>query len=87
MTPELAAIVVALLGAVGFITWDRGCHCTHCAFHTNERRMAALRQAELQHDLDHKGFGFKPNDKDILPCRDDSCPRNPQDMRRGTLDE
>ncbi len=78
MTPELAAICIGALLLVAVLAWDRGCQCEQCAFHTNERRMKALRQAEINHDTEHKGFGFKAGDRDILSCHDDTCPRNPK---------
>jgi hypothetical protein len=78
MTPELSALVVFLVFVLAVLAWDRGCRCEKCLFHTNERRMEALRQAETNHDYEHKGMGFSPNDRDIMSCHDESCPRNPK---------
>lgn len=70
MTPMLAAVILGALALIAFITWDRGCQCEKCGFHTNERRMAALKQAETDHDYSHR-VGFE--------CGDKTCKRNKLD--------
>lgn len=83
MTPlealDICHIALAAVGALTVILWliPGPCVCEKCAFHTNERRMAKVRQAELEHDTAHKGFGFREGAKDYLWCDDEECPRNP----------
>lgn len=71
-----AALVV--VGGLAVVLWriPGECVCESCPKHTNERRMAKLRQVELQHDYQHKGEGFGPNTPDIRSCGDETCPRN-----------
>lgn len=71
---------LVLLGALILLLWaiPSPCRCDHCGFHTNERRMKALRQAELNHDYAHKGPGFEDGSPDIQACNDETCPRNPK---------
>lgn len=78
-----AALVV--VGALAVVLWrlPGPCVCEKCAFHTNERRMAALRREEerqahvaLAHDTEHKGFGFKEGARDVRDCMDEACARN-----------
>lgn len=76
MTPELSLLVVGAAAVLSLLAWDRGCQCAKCAFHENEKRMARLRHKELNHDAEHKGFGFKAGDPDRQHCADDTCARN-----------
>lgn len=73
------ALALALLSLAYFGWWGKECRCDKCAYHVNERRMAALRQAELRHDLAHKGFGWKEGDPDLFPCNQAGCDRNPKE--------
>ena len=71
------ALAIAIAG-VGLL-WvlpNSKCVCVKCAFHENERRMAALRQKEHDHDVEHKGFGFRDITPDRFNCDDADCPRN-----------
>ncbi len=84
------ALVLALALVYVYGWLDRkGCRCEKCAFHTNERRMAILKQkedferrqadqADLQHDYWHKGAGWTDTMPDKFPCPDKTCPRNPK---------
>lgn len=73
------AILLLLIVVCYLWWWTSQCRCEKCAFHVNEQRMARLREAEAQHDNEHKGWDFATGEwKDKLPCRDPSCPRNPK---------
>jgi len=72
MTPLEAVPVLqgalAAAGALGVLLWlvPGECRCEKCAFHANERRMAAVRRAEIEHDAAHKGFGYRDGDRDSM---------------------
>jgi hypothetical protein len=61
-------IALVIVGGLAVILWaiPGPCVCTSCGFHVNERRMAAARQEELNHDYAHKHG---------LSCGDDDCTR------------
>lgn len=71
-------IALVFVGALAVILWmlPSPCSCEKCAFHVNEKRMERARQAEAQHDIQHKGFGYRDGDPDIRDCRDSACSRN-----------
>jgi fatty acid desaturase len=74
----LVAIVGFAAAAVGLwaIPDGRGCpECPHCLA---AREARARLQRELQHDLMHKGFGFRDDTPDRFVCVDEECPRNPR---------
>lgn len=75
---DICHIALVIVGGLTILLWalPGPCVCEKCAFHTNERRMKALRQAELNHDTEHKGFGWKPGAPDRIDCHDETCPRN-----------
>lgn len=86
----VAGVVGSLAGyAYGYVTGrcSKDNPCGKCAFHVNEQRMARLeeehrrveeakRQAEIRHDVAHKGFGWATGAKDQYNCADESCARN-----------
>lgn len=85
IAPDVPIILtVGLMGAVGAL-WalpdGRGCpQCPHC---DAERMARELEQAELQHDVEHKGMGFADGDPDLFICGDERCPRNEPATNQG----
>lgn len=92
MTPvEALTYAVVLAAAASYLIWmlPGPCVCDKCPFHTNERRMEALRKAEAEekasladaerrHDCQHKGGSWLNGDPDKFACPDEKCPRNPK---------
>lgn len=82
MSTELiyAFVAVAVVVAYAVGVYTAKCSpanpCPKCAYHANEGRMARLRQADLNHDTEHKGFGWKTGAPDIRDCHDEACSRN-----------
>lgn len=80
---------------IGALAWKKECDCGKCAFHANEKRMKRLKaqeeseryskdQANLRHDYEHKGGGWRTGDPDRFNCADDTCPRNPRKSKLDT---
>jgi hypothetical protein len=69
--------ILALMGgavAMWAIPDGRGCpDCPHCR---REREERERRQEAMRHDLEHKGWGYRPGDRDRMRCADEACPRN-----------
>lgn len=74
----LVALVGMFLLVVAVWAIPGPCACEKCGFHVNERRMEAVRQAELAHEYEHKGPAWNGLSPDRYPCRDSECPRNPR---------
>jgi hypothetical protein len=71
---RLGAIVVIATVA---LLWMIPVKCKHgCPACDRDRVEAIKRHKEVQHDAEHKGFGFRAEDLDRFSCHDDSCPRN-----------
>lgn len=57
--------------------------CNECA--AVMRRMLD-KQAEVAHDMAHKGIGFKYDRPDIYDCADIRCPRNKRNIPPPSVD-
>jgi hypothetical protein len=78
LDPGTAGVtILALMGgavAMWAIPDSRGCpDCPHCR---REREEREHRQRALRHDLEHKGWGHRPGDRDRMRCADEACSRN-----------
>lgn len=73
---DFVAILLLMVAVTYLRWWAAKCRCEKCSFHVNEYRMAHVRQQELNHDAEHKGWGFKTGDPDVKDCHMERCPRN-----------
>lgn len=80
------ALILALIGVVYSWKAPGECVCDKCGFHRNERlskRRPLRTQEEMQHEVQHRGFGFAESDPDVMDCRDHGCLRNTGHRRIG----
>lgn len=81
MTPEQVQTITCALGVLmgaAYLIWKLPgtCRCADCPTHVRAREEEKKRQAEVQHDSEHKGFGFKSTWPDRFDCREKACRRN-----------
>ena len=76
-------VVAAIVAALGLYVLPTPCRCDHCAFHIHERAEERAKQAELHHEVQHRGYGYRgamrgpdPGSPDRWDCADINCRRN-----------
>ena len=75
--PSLALLLSVV--ALAYTGWQGArCRCPDCGVHVQEERNRKLHQAQLAHDTEHKGFGWRAGEPDRYRCHSDYCERNPK---------
>lgn len=71
-------VVILGLMAAAALLWaiPTPCRCEKCGFHVNERNVERMKQIELRHEAEHRGFGDTTHKPDLWDCADITCPRN-----------